>query len=51
MIENIHLRNRMNQAQIDEMIKQKKEYDKWKKKEGDSDLMFNEKDSKKKDKN
>ena len=33
------------------MIKQKKEYDKWKKKEGDSDLVFNEKDNKKKDKN
>ena len=33
------------------MIKQKKEYDEWKKKEGDSDLVFNEKDNKKKDKN
>jgi len=34
------------------MIKQKKEYEKWKKKEeGDSDLVFNEKDNKKEDKN
>jgi len=33
------------------MIKQKKEYEKWKKKVGDSDLVFNEKDNKKKDKN
>jgi len=32
------------------MIEQKKEYDKWKKEE-DSDLVFNEKDNKKKDKN
>jgi len=32
------------------MIKQKKEYEKWKKKEEDSDLVFNEKDNKKKDK-
>ena len=30
------------------MIKQKKEYEEWKKKEGDSDLLFNEKDNKKK---
>ncbi len=27
------------------MIKQKEEHEKWKKKEGDSDLMFNEKDN------
>jgi len=33
------------------MIKQKKEYEKWKKKEEDSDLVFNEKDNKKEDKN
>jgi len=33
------------------IINQKKEYDKWKKKEGDSDLVFNEKDNKKKYKN
>jgi hypothetical protein len=32
----------------EEMIKQKEEYDKWKKKQGDSDLMFNE-DNKEKD--
>jgi len=32
------------------MIKQKKEYEEWKKNEGDSDLIFNKKDSKKKDK-
>ncbi len=31
------------------MIKQKKEYDKMKEKEGDSDLIFNEKDNKKKE--
>lgn len=30
------------------MIKQKKEYDEYKMKEGDSDLIFNEKDSKEK---
>ncbi len=29
------------------MIKEKKEYEKWKEKEGDSDLVFNEKDNKK----
>jgi hypothetical protein len=32
------------------MIKQKKEYEEWKKKEGDSDLVFNEKDHEKKNK-
>ncbi|MGY5149078.1 MAG: hypothetical protein ACW9W3_03360 [Candidatus Nitrosopumilus sp. bin_68KS] len=32
----------------EKMIKQKEEYDKYKKKEGDSDLLFNEKDNKKK---
>jgi len=30
------------------MIKEKEEYDKRKEKEGDSDLIFNEKDNKKK---
>jgi hypothetical protein len=30
------------------MIKQKKEYDEYKMKEGDSDLIFNKKDSKEK---
>ena len=30
------------------MIKQKEEYEKWKKEEGDSDLEFNEKDNKEK---
>ena len=30
------------------MIKQKKEYDEYKKKEGDSDLIFNKKDNKEK---
>lgn len=30
------------------MIKQKREFEKWKKKEGDSDLVFNERDNKKK---
>lgn len=29
------------------MIKQKKDFEEWKKKEGDSDLVFNEKDNKK----
>jgi len=32
----------------EKMIKQKEEYDEWKNKEGDSDLVFNEKDFKKK---
>ena len=31
------------------MIKQKKEFDEFKKKEGDSDIIFNEKDNEKKD--
>ena len=31
------------------MIVQKEEYEKWKKKQGDSDLMFNEKDNKEND--
>lgn len=35
----------------EKMIKQKKEYDERKEKEGDSDLLFNEKDNKKKLKN
>ncbi len=30
------------------MIKQKKEYEEWKEKQGDSDLIFNEKGDKKK---
>ena len=30
------------------MIKQKEDHDKWKHKEGDSDLMFNQKDNQKK---
>jgi hypothetical protein len=30
------------------MIKQKKEYEEYKKKEGDSDLIFNKKDNKEK---
>jgi len=30
------------------MIKQKEEYDNWKNKENDSDLIFNQKDNKKK---
>lgn len=30
------------------MIKQKKEFDEYKKKEGDSDLIFNKKDNKEK---
>ena len=30
------------------MIKQKKEYEEYKKKEGDSDLIFNKKDNEKK---
>ena len=33
------------------MIKQKEEYEEYKKKEGDLDLVFNEKDNKKKIKN
>ena len=33
----------------EEMIVQKEEYEKWKKKQGDSDLMFNEKDNKEND--
>jgi hypothetical protein len=33
----------------EEMIKQKEDYEKWKKKQGDSDLMFNENDNKEKD--
>ncbi len=32
----------------EKMIKEKEEYDKMKEKEGDSDLIFNEKDNKKK---
>ncbi len=32
----------------EKMIKQKEEYEKYRKKEGDSDLLFNEKDNKKK---
>ena len=31
------------------MIKQKKEFDEFKKKEGDSDIIFNEKDNERKD--
>ena len=30
------------------MIRQKEEFEKWKKKEGDSDLIFNKKDNKNK---
>jgi hypothetical protein len=30
----------------EKMIKQKKEFEEWKKKEGDSDLVFNKKDNK-----
>ena len=33
----------------EEIIIQKEEYEKWKKKQGDSDLMFNEKDNKEND--
>jgi hypothetical protein len=33
----------------EKMIKEKEEYDKIKEKEGDSDLIFNEKDNKKKE--
>jgi len=33
----------------EKMIKEKEEYDKMKEKEGDSDLIFNEKDNKKKE--
>ncbi len=33
----------------EKMIKEKEEYDKRKEKEGDSDLIFNEKDNKKKE--
>jgi hypothetical protein len=32
------------------MIKQKKDYEEWREKEGDSDLVFNEKDNKRKNK-
>ncbi|HSG83846.1 MAG: hypothetical protein ACE5RS_07115 [Nitrosopumilus sp.] len=37
----------MEEEYREKMIKQKKEFQKWKKKEGDSDLVFNEKDNKK----
>jgi len=32
----------------EKLIKQKEEYEKWKNEEGDSDLMINQKDGKKK---
>jgi len=32
----------------EKLIKQKEEYEKWKNEEGDSDLMINQKDDKKK---
>jgi len=35
----------MEEEYREKMIKQKKEFEEWKKKEGDSDLLFNEKDS------
>lgn len=38
----------MEEEYREKMIKQKKEFDKWKKDEGDSDLVFNEKDNKEK---
>ena len=37
----------MEEEYREQMIKQKKEYEEWKQKEGDSDLVFNEKDNKK----
>ena len=37
----------MEEEYREKMIKQKKEYEEWKKKEGDSDLVFNEIDKKK----
>jgi len=36
----------MEEEYREKMIKQKKEFEEWKKKEGDSDLVFNEKDNK-----
>ena len=36
----------MEEEYREKMIKQKKEFEKWKKKEGESDLVFNEKDNK-----
>lgn len=38
----------MEEEYREKMIKQKKEFDKWKKDEGDSDLVFNKKDNKEK---
>ena len=38
----------MEEEYREKMIKQKKEFEKWKKKEDNSDLVFNEKDNKKK---
>ncbi|EPA06502.1 hypothetical protein BG20_I1434 [Candidatus Nitrosarchaeum limnium BG20] len=32
----------------EDMLRQKEEHEKWKKKQGDSDLIFNEKDNKEK---
>jgi len=36
----------MEEEYREKMIKQKKEFEKWKKKEDNSDLVFNEKDNK-----
>ncbi|MFB5624116.1 hypothetical protein [Candidatus Nitrosopumilus sediminis] len=38
----------MEEEYREKMIRQKKEYEKWKKEEGDSDLVFNDKDNKEK---
>ncbi|MGV7225380.1 MAG: hypothetical protein ACQ9CV_00470 [Nitrosopumilus sp.] len=39
----------MEEEYREKMIKQKNAYEEWKKKEGDSDLVFNQKDNKKND--
>ncbi|HEY5736097.1 MAG TPA: hypothetical protein VIS47_06025 [Nitrosopumilus sp.] len=38
----------MEEEYREKMIRQKKEYEKWKKEKGDSDLVFNDKDNKEK---
>ena len=40
----------MEEEYREKMIKQKREFEQWKKKEGDSDLLFNEKDRREKTK-
>ncbi|CAD6517874.1 conserved hypothetical protein [metagenome] len=46
MLKNLYLEE--TEKYREEMVRQKEEHEKWKKKRGDSDLIFNEKDNQEK---